>query len=209
MSIFALVLDGAIVDLAPATFPVHPSLVWTGDISAVSPAPQWGWTATQTNGTWTFTAPPAPVLTLAQQAAVAIAAGVTITSTATPAINGVYACDTAAQGNLNSTYNLIQRAGGSAFPAGLAALPWPTAAGVVSFTRPSDFLNVATAIGDYVLAVTLVQITGTGTLPPPRLQFRKIHRKPVDGASPMWLIPTDDRGATAYWTTPWMMSLLT
>lgn len=165
MSIFALVIDGVVVDLAPATFPVHPSLVWTGDISAVSPAPQWGWKATETAGAWALTAPPAPVLTLAQQAAAAIAAGVTITSTATPAISGVYACDVTTQGHLNSTYNLIQRAGGTTFPAGLAALPWPTASGVVSFTRPSDFLNVATAIGDYVLAVTLVQITGAGTLP--------------------------------------------
>ena len=61
MSLFALVFGGAIVEIAPATFPVNPALAWTGDVSGITPDPQVGWAAVETAGAWTFTAPAAPV----------------------------------------------------------------------------------------------------------------------------------------------------
>lgn len=61
MGSFVLIYGGAIVQIAPATFPINPALAWSGDISTVSPAPQVGWTATETAGVWTFAAPVVPV----------------------------------------------------------------------------------------------------------------------------------------------------
>lgn len=117
----------------------------------------------EVTGSWP---PPAPAPTLAQQAQTALGAGLTVTSTATPAISGTYACDAATQSKLASLYNLIQRAGGAAFPAGMTALPWPDMRGAVhSFTAVSDFLNLETAIGNYVLALDLIVTTNSGTLP--------------------------------------------
>lgn len=73
MSIYALVLNGTIVQIDAETFAVNSALVWTGDISVVSPTPQVGWLATETNGAWTFAAPSAPPgPTLAVQALVAL-----------------------------------------------------------------------------------------------------------------------------------------
>lgn len=108
----------------------------------------------------------APALTLAEQATAMLSAGVTISSTATPALNGTYAVGPNERSNLTSMYDLIQRAGGSAFPAGLSALPWPDSSGAVHiFAKVSDFLNFETAIGGWVLELQLVITTGAGTLP--------------------------------------------
>jgi hypothetical protein len=56
---FALILNGTVVQIAAASFPVHTAMAWA-DISAVSPAPQTGWTAVATGGVWTFSAPATP-----------------------------------------------------------------------------------------------------------------------------------------------------
>ncbi|WP_428485937.1 hypothetical protein [Rhodopila sp.] len=143
------------------------SMLWV-NLAGITPTPQLGWSASETNGTWSFTAPPPPPApTLAEQAITAMSAGLTISSAGTPALDGTYACDDTAQANLNSMYNLIQRAGGNAFPGGLSALPWPLLSGaVVTFTSVSAFLAVETAIGDYVLTLDLVVTTNAGTLPP-------------------------------------------
>jgi hypothetical protein len=110
--------------------------------------------------------PPTPTLTLAQQAAAALNAGLTITSTSTPTLNGTYNVDAVAQANINSMYNLIQRAGGSAFPGGLTEMPWADINGTVhTFASVGDFLAFETAVGDYVLALNLIAITNTGTMP--------------------------------------------
>ena len=52
---FALILSGAVVQIAASQFPVNPALTWV-DISAVSPSPAVGWT--YAGGV--FAAPPAP-----------------------------------------------------------------------------------------------------------------------------------------------------
>lgn len=73
MSTFALVYSGKIIQVDAATFAVNSALVWTPDISAVTPAPQVGWGASETLGVWAFTAPAAPSgPTLAQQAQAAL-----------------------------------------------------------------------------------------------------------------------------------------
>jgi hypothetical protein len=105
--------------------------------------------------------------TLAQQAASALSAGLAITSTGTPALNGTYACNPAMQQNMASMYNLIQRAGGNAFPGGLTSLPWPVAGGTVTFNSVAEFLAMETAVGDYVMQLNLIITTNSGTLPPP------------------------------------------
>jgi hypothetical protein len=114
-------------------------------------------------------APAAPTLTLAEQAAAMIAAGVTIVSTATPALNGVYACDPTSQAKMGNMYNLIMRAGGTSFPGSLAALPWPDISNYPTkartFTVVSDFLNFEQAVGDWVLTLNVIMTTGVGTLP--------------------------------------------
>lgn len=114
-----------------------------------------------------YTAPP-PVLTIAQQAAVAVYRGLTIVSAKSPQINAVYACDPAAQQKLNSLFNLIQRNGGNTFPGGLSSLPYPDINGTPRvFTQVEDFLNVETQIGNYVLALYLIETANpeTGELP--------------------------------------------
>jgi hypothetical protein len=132
---------------------------------------QW---AARTTGQWAvaagalmaYTPPAPPPPTLAQQAVAMIAAGLTITSTATPALNGTYGCDAAAQQNIGNMYNLIQRAGGNAFPGGLTSLPWADKSGTPHiFESVSDFLAFETAIGDFVLQCQLVAVTNAGTLP--------------------------------------------
>lgn len=68
MALFALVADGIVVQLAPAIFPVHSALEWTGDISSVSPAPTCGWSATKASDSWAFAAPAGPTFAQAQAA---------------------------------------------------------------------------------------------------------------------------------------------
>jgi hypothetical protein len=98
MSLFALVLNGTVIQLAAEIFAVAPALVWTSDVSAVSPVPEVGGTATDTAGAWTFTAPPAAPGPTNEQLAAAelatkLAAGIVITSTSLPAVDGTYALD--------------------------------------------------------------------------------------------------------------------
>ena len=140
--------------------------------------PATGWTAISATlyaeivpgSTWDGTAvhapPPPPAPTLAQQAAMALGAGLTITSTSAPALNGIYACDDAAQARINRVYALIQRAGGAAFPAALTSLPWPDKSGAMhTFASVAEFLAFETAVGDYVLVLDMIQATNSGTLP--------------------------------------------
>lgn len=153
----------------------YPNLPAAGNLLTVTEA-QWaarltnpsGWAVS--NGALIAYTPPIPAPNLAQQAATALASGLAITSTSTPALNATYPCDTATQSNLNSMYALIQRAGGNAFPGGLTALPWPTITptgpGTVTFNSATEFLAMETAVGDYVLVLNLIALTGTGTLPP-------------------------------------------
>lgn len=57
MSIFALVFNGRVAQIASAQFPVVSAMTWV-DVTAVSPAPQPGWTY---NGS-AFAAPATPAI---------------------------------------------------------------------------------------------------------------------------------------------------
>lgn len=64
---FALVMDGRVVQLAAEQFPVHPSLEWV-DAASASPAPQVGWNYAD----GAFAGPPAPTLADARASQVAL-----------------------------------------------------------------------------------------------------------------------------------------
>ena len=109
--------------------------------------------------------PPAP-LSLAQQAAMLLSGGLTITSVGTPAINGTYGCSDADQARFNRMFSAIQKAGGNAWPAGIASLVWPLkGAAPVTFTSVATFLEVALAVEAFVIACDQIMVTGTGPLP--------------------------------------------
>lgn len=142
-----------------------PGLIWV-DVSAVTPQPLQGWLATETGGVWSFAAPPPPPApTLSQMASSALSAGLAVTSTSTPAINGTYSVDPAAQGRMAaiSTFILVN----NAFPSGASAFPWiDTSGGVHLFPTTALFQQFATAAANYVAALDLIAATGTGTMPP-------------------------------------------
>jgi hypothetical protein len=52
---FALVLNGQVVQISPATFPTSPEMTWV-DVDGISPAPEYGWAYDGSN----FTAPAVP-----------------------------------------------------------------------------------------------------------------------------------------------------
>jgi hypothetical protein len=159
MALFALILNGSVVDLAPKIFTAAAPLVWTSDISAIAPAPQVGWSATNASGVWTFNgpaAPPAP--TLAQQAATLIAGGITVTSTNTEALNGVYTIQAGlpfGQEDIATEAQFIAQFG--EFTNGSTAnLQWPLMSGTfVVFPTTAEFLAFAKAMGQFVAAVKL------------------------------------------------------
>ncbi|MGC9271934.1 hypothetical protein [Acidiphilium sp.] len=112
-----------------------------------------------------FSAPPAPPApTLAQQATAAIGKGIAITSTGTPALDGTYACDETAQGQLNRVAGYITTNG--KFPAGLTAMPWPDISGVVhEFATTAEFQALASAVANYVVELDAVIMGLATTLP--------------------------------------------
>lgn len=118
--------------------------------------------------TWSGSAvlpPPAPSApTLAQQAGAALGAGLAITSTATPALNGTYACDDAAQGRMNRVQGFI--AANGKFPGGVSALPWPDMVGAIhTFPTTTEFTAFASAVADYVFALDQVAMGTSTSLP--------------------------------------------
>ncbi|HVE22837.1 MAG TPA: hypothetical protein VNC39_12755 [Acidocella sp.] len=70
MALYALIdPNSRVCQLSAAIFPVAAPMVWTSDVSAIAPSPQYGWAATEAGGTWSFTAPAEPVQTLTGETA--------------------------------------------------------------------------------------------------------------------------------------------
>lgn len=101
--------------------------------------------------------PPAPSAAeqLATQVAKAFAAGITITSTSTPALNGTYAIDPAAQQRINAIETAILKNG--AFPGSSGTqLAYYDAAGAPHvFPSVAEFSAFATAVANFVADLDL------------------------------------------------------
>ena len=94
----------------------------------------------------------------------ALAGTIKITSTSYPALNGSYSVGPQAQSNL-AAVELYAVANGT-FPGGATSYPWLDASGQPHvFPSVTEFKAFASAVANYVAAVTMVEDTGTGTLP--------------------------------------------
>lgn len=83
-----------------------------------------------------------------------------VNSTSTPALSGVYSFDAMSQAKMLAVTMYIQQNG--RFPDGLSPFPWPDASGTMHmFATTAQFQALATAIADYVTALTLGQAPTT------------------------------------------------
>jgi hypothetical protein len=113
--------------------------------------------------TWSGKKWVAPTPTLADQAAAAIASGLAITSTATPALDGTYACDDAAQARINRVSVYLQVNG--SFPGGASTIVWVDATGAQHTFTEAQFKTFTAAIGTYVAALDDVILGIITTMP--------------------------------------------
>jgi hypothetical protein len=145
MSTYALIFEAAIVEIANAVHDVAPPLQWV-DISAITPAPQYGWNYDGAN----FTAPVAAPLTKSQVVAQLLNSGVTITSNSISTLHGLFACDTTTQGQISSVGVSIALKG--VFPNGSnSAYQYPTlTGGSVIFANTNVFVEFAAGVSSYV-----------------------------------------------------------
>lgn len=101
-----------------------------------------------------------------QEALAAIAGGINLTSTGTPALNGAYAVDAAAQAQINSvvTYTLLN----NAFPNSVAVLPWPDMSFMMhNFPSVVSFHAFASAAANFVTQAMVYgnSNAGQGSIP--------------------------------------------
>ena len=139
---------------------------------AINSVGGWRWVDTSaeivTGETYSATVP-APTPTLAQSAALASVSGLTITCTLTLSASATYDTSDAGQALFTKMFNLIQRAGGSAFPFGQSSIQWPAMVGgqpaVITFTSVATFLAVEDAVSKFVFTCDQIALTNSGTLP--------------------------------------------
>jgi hypothetical protein len=113
-----------------------------------------------------------PQLAAGAAAAAAIAGGMLIKSASTPALNGTYAVDANAQGNINAVVTYILLNGN--FPNGAQTLNWTDMSGVVhAFPNTATFNAFATGAANFVYQVATYGYSGgtVGTIPSNRLQI--------------------------------------
>lgn len=159
MSVWALIINGVVFE----TTTTNPVGIFPPDMDWV-PCPA-GTVQGDTYNDTTFAAPAAPPApTLARQAEALIGGGITITSTGTPSLNGVYAANPAAQGNLLAVQTYILT--NAKFPGSSGTYPWLDASGAAHiFPSVAEFEAFATAVANFVADCTMIILTGTGTLP--------------------------------------------
>ena len=110
------------------------------------------------------TTPLAP--SLAQQASNLIPQGLTITSQSASGLNGLYGIDSSAQQNILAIQVYLQNNG--KFPGSSGSLVWLDKNNLPhTFTATGQFTEFATAVADYVSDLTLISMTGSGSLPQP------------------------------------------
>lgn len=104
---------------------------------------------------------------VAAAALAAIAGGLAITSTSTPAVNGTYAADQAAQLRINAIETAILKNGAFPGPNG-TQIAYPDAAGAMHvFPSPALFSEFATAMANFVADVDLYAAGAPGAALPP------------------------------------------
>lgn len=166
MSEYARVADGFVMELFTPPMDTPIDRCFTPDLAAtfievpsgVTVAPGWAY------GDGAFSPPPAPpALTLAQQAQSAIAAGCQIVSTATPALDGTYACDTAAQARLTAIQTRINA--GLGLPLDLDTIDWVDMAGEPHAFTAAEFTALARAVSDYVYQLDMLVLGQGSALP--------------------------------------------
>jgi hypothetical protein len=106
------------------------------------------------------------------QYAAALLTGVQITSAATPALNGTYACNPAAQQAMSAEALYVQAttAGGAGkFTNGQTTKGWPDASGALHTFTTVQFVSLAEAIAQYLdaLATALAAAQGGAAWAPP------------------------------------------
>ena len=79
------------------------------------------------------------------------AAGLTITSTGTPALDGVYALDSASQFNISSV--MLGIAAGQGLPGGGSTFNYLDTSGTPHSFDVTNFTNFAVAVRDYITAI--------------------------------------------------------
>jgi len=133
-------------------------IVWDG-VSTFAPA---GISVVPYTGQVPYAPTPAAPTT-AQQAATLLSQGITITSASTPALNGTYSIDAAAQADINAVQTYILTTPGS-FPTG-ATMPWIDTIGTAHvFGSTAQFTAFAKAAAQIAAQLTLY---GKGALPTP------------------------------------------
>lgn len=123
---------------------------------------------TWTNVTGSWPPPPTQAEQLAAQVSDAFSAGVNITSTSTPAVNGTYAIDSAAQQRINGVETFILK--NNAFPGSSGTqLGYPDKTGVMHvFPSLAIWNEFATAVANHVADLDLYAAGASGaTLPSP------------------------------------------
>jgi hypothetical protein len=106
---------------------------------------------------------PVPAPTLAQQALAMIANGGQIASTSTPALNGTYALDPVSQATVQA--EVISLLLNSAFTNGTTTLSYPDKTGMTHVFSVTEFKAFATALAQFVTALTNISNSNSGTLP--------------------------------------------
>lgn len=115
-----------------------------------------------------YTPPPPPAPEPKDLAQAAIYAGVTVNFTSDPSINAVYSCDPQAQSNITSTALYISI--NQKFPGNSTTMTWYDKAGnPQTFSDIATFNKFASAIADYVMILTHIIMTNSGTLPDPTI----------------------------------------
>ena len=155
MSTFALIMNGAVAQIASETFPVHPDMAWTGDIGGVSPAPQCGWPAAEVAGVWTFTAPVVAAPTLVQLALGMLMGGLTIALSGTMTLaETVFPTDPVTTGKIGAVITIVGATG--SFANGATTWPMKDAAGNWHDFTIAQYKAVAEAIANFVSALDLI-----------------------------------------------------
>lgn len=161
---YATITDGVVVAISQSIS--NGAVLYAGSVAV-------GWlyaNNTFTPPSPTVPTPPSPTSAQIAKAASteAILAGLQIASAGTPALNAMYSTTQESQANINAVVTYIML--NNKFPGNITTMPWADKTGAPHvFPDTATFNAFATAIADYVAAISLYGDTGglVGSLPTP------------------------------------------